>query len=691
MTGKDLLIGIGNISQKYYEEAEKDTVTEAKKHRTLRRPLLIAAVIAMTLLLVGCAVVYALRLQDMSIGQETYTQTFDDQGKYLDEPVEKTRDVLTLFGHSGDSIQKATAEWFAFLDTYDPNGDLMDNIPDHAEFPNQYEFTYGCYTQDMIDKVDEIAAKYDLKLLEEWLPFQAWQTAIFYEETGIDSFLRPDSGAEISSISGMFYPPHNVDVDFELSLEGVRGKLWVTALYARKDYFPVDYPGGTDLSLYEQWDYTAPDGTKLLLALNKKGNGLIIAEPENAMLIYSIDGNFSRSAYPTAEEVMTKAELELAADALNYAIQPQILDRDGVWAKLEASNKAHEAENAYVPIVYGSFTEGLKSRYTVPTELARYAFYDLTGDGAEDLLLDFNGDGSINEWFAMVDGQVFNDFGADFYICEGRVIENFYEDPERAGVHEQHIYLEADTDTAYKDTDYESFGEIITAVIMNQGKWTQQPNLHSLDVTDLTEEEAKAVMAQYPRISLDWRPMMEYPISETQTLGEYIDETDVRVSDEELLQIYKDYLNRRKERGDMHYSHYRILDINGDGVDDLLLKGENDPFIGNTDYYWMGMTYRYGQIVGLAADFYLCENNVLEKIDTRHTGGFGVEIDGHQFVRLNGLGEEILDFVAYNKSTGSWQADWWNENAMTDQQANAILAKYPRIDQGMRPIAELLG
>ena len=138
MNGKDLLIGLGSISPKYYDEAENDNITEVKRHRTFRRPLLVAAIIALLLMLVGCAVVYVLRLQDMSIGTETYTQTFDDNGKYLEEPVEKTRDVLTLFGHSGDNIQKATAEWFAFLETYDPDGALMDNNPDHAEIPNQY-------------------------------------------------------------------------------------------------------------------------------------------------------------------------------------------------------------------------------------------------------------------------------------------------------------------------------------------------------------------------------------------------------------------------------------------------------------------------------------------------------------------------------------------------------------------------
>lgn len=687
MTGKDLLIGLGDIGHKYYEEAEKDTVSTKQRPRGLRRPMLVAAMIGLALLLVGCAVVYALRLQDMSVGKETYTQYFDDTGLSI-TPTEKERDILTLYGHSGDPIQLALTEWYDFLETYDPDGALMDNIPDHAELPNQYEFTYGCYTPEMIHKVDEIAAKYDLKLLEEWLLFQAWQSDIFYAETGIDSFLVANSGAEMSSLSGMFYPPYNVDVDFELDIDGVEGKLWVRALYARKDYFPKDFAKGVDLSLYEQWDHTAPDGTPLLLALSSKGHGYIIAEREDAMLIYSIDGNFSRSAYPTVEEVMTKEELEMTAQVLNYAIQPEVLDRDAVWEKLEASNEAHEAENAYVPIVFGSFSEGLKSRYTVPNELARYAVYDLTGDGVEDLLLDFNGDGSINEWFAMVDGEVYNDFGIDFYICEGQVVERFYNDPERSGVHEEHLYRKADSETAYFDTDPETNGETITVLLMNKGKWTQAPQLHSFEETEITEAEAREIMAQYPRIQLDWRPVMDYPISETQSFREYLEEKDVRVSEEELLDIYRNYYTNRLG---IDCTHYRILDINGDGVDDLLLKGEGNAFIGNTDYYWMAVTYRYGQIVGLVADFYLCENNILEKIDTRHTGGFGVEIDGHQFVRLNGLDEEILDFAAYNKSTGSWQVDWWTENSMTEEEANAILAKYPRIDQGMRPIEELLG
>ena len=688
MTGKDLLMGLGNISPKYYEEAENGTLIEPNRHITFRRPLLIAAMIALMLLLVGCAVIYTLRLQDMSIGQETYTQTFDDDGKYLEEPVEKTRDLLTLFGHSGDNIQKATAEWFAFLETYDPDGALMDNNPDHAEIPNQYEYTYGCYTADMVAKVDEIAAKYDLKLLEEWIPFQAWQSDIFLEESGIPSLVRPDSGAEVTSLSGMFYPPYNFDVDIDLSADSLENNLWITVLYSRKDYFPKDHPGGTDLSLYEQWDYTAPDGTELLLALNNKGHGYVIADLDNAMMILSVDGNYSFSAYPTEDEIMTREELEAVAAVFDYKIKPQILDRTAVEKRLEESQAAYDAENAYEPETFGSFVDVLIGRYPTPNETAKYTFFDLTGDGEEELLISHI-NGTIDQCYTVQDGEVLFFWGNDTYLCEGNVLEHYYEDPERSDFHMYHRYTKTDTETAWIDTDPETNGDSITVVTKSKGKWYQADDLHAQE-TEISEAEAMAIIEQYPRIELDWKPVMDYPISETQTFRDYLEAEDVRVSGEELRQIYRDYLAERVERGSMHYSHYRILDINGDGVEDLLLKGENDAIIGNTDFYWLALTYRYGIIEGFASDFYLCEDAIIEHVEMRHAGGFGVEKNGHQFIRCTGFEQETLDFVVYNKATASWQTDWWDEEPISEEEANAILAKYPRIDQGMCPIGELL-
>lgn len=681
MNGKDIFLGLRYVGDDLIEQAEYESFSQKeRKRKTIRRPLLIAAVIALTALLVGCALSYVLRLQNMSIGKETYTQHFDDTGKLI-EPTEKERDIITLYGHSGDPIQLALTEWFAFLDTYDPEGKLADNNPDHAEIPNQYEFTYHCHTQEMAEKVDEIAQKYNLKLLEEWIPFQQWHSDIFYSESNVASFLLPDSGAKVSNLSGMCYPPYNLDMDLKLKVPGMDVAQFITILYARKDYFPGGFPGSADLSEYQQWDYTAADGTPLLLALNTKGQSYIIAQPGNAMMVIFVDGNYSGSAYPTAEEVITKEQLEAVADCFDYSIRPEITDREKVVQLLAEADAAHEAENAYVPETFGSFVEYLKADILVPKPELQYTFYDLTGDGVEELL--YGSNGAFDKWLTVRDGEVMPQWIVPTYLCEGGVME-VYDEFE---IWENHKYIAPKNDTAVDDFD--SPRTIITYLKRTRDQWTVSPGGDPSLVEDITAEEAQAIIAKYPRVELKWKPLMDYPISEEQTLGEYLEEKDVRVSDAELRDIYR---NTLLEMENMHYSHYRILDINGDGVDDLLLKGEDDALIGKTDFYWIALTYRYGRVEGFASDFYLCEDGVLEKCEDRHRfeNDLPIELNGHQFLRCHGFQDEYLEFVAYNKSTASWQGDWHNEIPMTEEEAQEILAKYPRIDQGMRPIEELL-
>lgn len=683
MTGKELLPYLGDIDLRFYEEAENRA--PVSRHRPLRRPLLIAALIALTVMLVGCAVVYALRLQDMSIGTETYTQNFDENGKAI-EPVEKPRDIISFYGHSGDAIQQATKEWYAFTESYDPDGDLMDNIPDHPEIPNQYEYTYSCYTTEMADKLDEITQKYGLKLLEEWLPIQAWQSDILLEASGMDSLVLPDSGAAVTRLSGMYYPPSNFKLDTDVKVEGIDTSLFVTAMYARKDYFPREFPGGMDLDDYSQWDFTAPDGTSLLLALGSKGQGYIFAQQEDAMLIYSIDGNFSSSAYPTAEEIMTKEQLEQVAQVFDYSIRPEILDRKAVAKALEESNAAYDAQNAYVPETYGSFSEYLTRMYLKPNDAPRYTFFDINGDSTEELLI--GSDGAYERWCTIQDGQTIEKYCSSTYLCKNGVKEYYLDDD----IYENHTYYAPISDTVIDEIDEEA--NLLISVQRKNAQWTKSTN--DLHYIEITAEEAQSIIAQYQRITLDWKPLIDYPLSEDQTLLDYLNTKDVRVSQEELAEIYREFA----QKSSIDYSHYRILDINGDGVEDLLLKGQNDSLLGNTDFYWGAFTYRYGSVLGLpVADFYLCENGVLEKAGTRYRDGVEiggnvydhVEVNGHTYLRLDGFDSESLEFVAYNKATAQYQADWYGEKAMSEADANAILAKYPRIDQGMRPIEELIG
>ena len=664
MTGKDLLTAMSGIDGRYIEEAAP---AAAPKTRSLRRPLLIAAAIAAALLLVGCGIVYALRLQDMSIGKATYTQRFDDKGKAID-PVEKSMDIITPYGRSGDAIQQALKEWYEFQESYDPDYLLATNEPDIPGIPNQYEYTYSCYTQEMVDKVDEIAAKYNLKLLKEWIPFQRYQSDIFLEETGIQSLLLPDSGAQITGMAGMLYLPYNFSMDFELVTENA-GKLMTSYGYARKDYFPSASAGGMDIDAYEQWDHTTPGGTKLLLALNSKGQGEIIAEQENAMIMISIDGNrsLSHSRYPDASEVMTKAELESIADQFDYSVQPKEVDRAVVEEKLAAAEEAYQAEHAYVPETYTDFSDYLKKNVYIPDESRQYSFYDLTGDGVDELLL--GQDGAFFYWLSMENGEVVENVYGDTYLCKGNILEQ-YEAPDMYWDIERHTYVKPENG---------GYGDKIVAVERVGNQWYRSYDIYERDKTEISQDEAAAIMAKYPRIQLEWKPLMDYPLDESgQTLRDYLNAKDVQPSDDELLRIYKDCLSRQ----DSFYTHYRIMDINGDGVKDLLRSGDGER-------YWDIWTYRYGNLIPLAImDFYLCENNVMERVELFHEEP-GVEIEGTSFSRCNGFDLETLDFAAYNKATASWQSDYYG-TPMSEADAKAILAKYSRVDQGMQPISQLL-
>ncbi|MFR0844548.1 MAG: hypothetical protein ACLSH2_08665 [Oscillospiraceae bacterium] len=664
MTGKDMLTAMSGIDGRYIEEAAP---AAAPKRRSLRRPLLVAAAIAAALLLVGCGIVYALRLQDMSIGKATYTQRFDDKGKAID-PVEKSLDIITPYGRSGDAIQQALKEWYEFQESYDQDHALMTNEPDIPSIPNQYEYTYSCYTQEMVDKVDEIAAKYNLKLLDEWIPFQRYQSDIFLEETGIRSLLLPDSGAQITGMVGMLYPPYNFSMEFNLVTENA-GTLMTSYGYARKDYFPRAFPGGVDIDAYEQWDHTAPGGTKLLLALDGKGQGEIIAEQENAMIMISIDGNraTSHTNYPDASEVMTKAELESIADQFDYSIQPKEVNRAVVEEKLAVAEEAYQAEHAYVPETYADFSDYLKKSVYIPDESRQYAFSDLTGDGVDELLLGRNG--AFSYWLSMENGEVVDNVYADTYLCKGNILE-LYQAPDMYWDIERHTYVKPENG---------GYGNKIVAVERVGNQWYRSYDIYERDKTEISQDEAAAIMAKYPRIQLDWKPLMDYPLDESGlTLGSYLKAKDVQPSDDELLRIYKDCLSGQ----DSFYTHYRIMDINGDGVKDLLRSGDGD-------HYWDIVTYRYGNLQLLSImDFYLCENNVMEQVELFNRDE-GVEIEGTRFLRCNGFDREELDFVAYNKATASWQSDYIG-TPMSEADAKAILAKYSRVDQGMQPISQML-
>ena len=211
MNGKELFLGLSYINRKFIDEAERDTVSNhggreragASTVRGLRRPLLAAALAALLLLLVGCVAVYVLRSQDFIIGQRDSLQNvFDEYHREVTAAVPVSQQVLTFSGLQGSPSYQAAKEWYAYLQAYDADGIIRKQAfqtDPETQFPDTYP-AYGVYSQEMADKLEELAEKYHLKLLGAPVEFESMSG--FAKALGIDHILLPDSNASVFLDSG---------------------------------------------------------------------------------------------------------------------------------------------------------------------------------------------------------------------------------------------------------------------------------------------------------------------------------------------------------------------------------------------------------------------------------------------------------------------------------------------------------
>ena len=178
MNGKDIFLGLEYVGDDLIEKAEygefptKAEKTEKKTNtrKLTRRPFLVAAVIAMMLLLIGCAIVYVLSLDGLKLDDQTVTQDvyeYDPNGgeaiMYIGQET-YTQQVLTLAGLNGTPASQAAREWYEFCKNYDPDREIQRSVwGNYPDFPAEYN-GYGLYTQEMKDMLDRILEKYNLKL-----------------------------------------------------------------------------------------------------------------------------------------------------------------------------------------------------------------------------------------------------------------------------------------------------------------------------------------------------------------------------------------------------------------------------------------------------------------------------------------------------------------------------------------------
>lgn len=489
MNGQNLLMGLSYIDRKFIEESEMEAMP--KRRQSLRRPLLVAAIVAMMLLLVGCAVVHIMRMQDLHIGGHAVIHQAAEES----EPTEVQLEVLSLQGMKNTPAYLANQEWLQFTEGYTPERG------DYWESEEAY-WAYSVLDQTMVDKVDELCGKYGLKVIgKPWHEHQDCHQ--FLKLMGIQSLLESGSGASLHIPQGRFFEGGSFTAYGDITLSDGETPAYITYQYVCKDVF-YDVFAYVNPETVTERNYTTTGGTAVLL-LEGENSGIIMADREDSFI--------------TIDVALTNGiSLEAVADQFDFTIQASTLDASAAAEREQASMEASSVgidPDRFRRSTYGEFIqdyldadqECLMMGWN-PSEIPEreYAFHDLDGDGKQDLLIYVNGlIGTVVGW---KDGKTHEGKSYGVTLCEDNVlVEKFSYSAVEIWYH---IFRFAnDGDTVFSNPKEQSIVRLKQAP---GGWWRTSSTDHYAEFdTPITEAEAMEILNTYYKpVELDTRPISQF-------------------------------------------------------------------------------------------------------------------------------------------------------------------------------------
>ena len=294
MNGKDIFRGLQYIGDDLIENAETgqfpaQNQESGKTRRPIRRPLLIAALIALLLLLVGCAVVYVLKLENVKIGTGTEQRDYSlVDGVYVEDPHTVDTTTLTLAGLKGSNAYKACADFYAFKTKYTADGEEMGKA---GTLPEGYWDNY----RDVMDaKAKELAEQYGLKPEGQLLEFRT--TRNMCDALGVERFVRDSQDVSIDIDEGSCYDTGNFYLWMNFAFPENQGyevtRTSGTLDWNRQDTFSRDYVTLEDRGDWVERNYTTSAGnTVLILTSPSQERGYILCNRGDALMTVWLDAN----------------------------------------------------------------------------------------------------------------------------------------------------------------------------------------------------------------------------------------------------------------------------------------------------------------------------------------------------------------------------------------------------------------
>lgn len=340
MNGKDIFVGLKYIGSDLVQEAECDAFPTAQKHRP-RRMLLIAALVAMMLMLVGCGVVALMKMQDVKIADATAQQEYTlENGVYVKKPHTINTSTLSLSGLKGSKAYQACADFYAFRET-------------HWNEIDQLEA-----------KAQELAQQYGLKPEGGTLDFRT--TRNLCDALGVERFTRDSEEIHAEVNSGMCWENGNFFLNMQFIFpEGKGYAVEYTPGWLRwnwQDCFSRDYVTIEDSGDWVEKNYTTASGQEVLILYTPSQEiGYILCDRGDALMSLQLPVNpefLSEEGGVVSSQSMslTERQLELIADSLDFAICPKVPTQADVTAQAAPPQAA--TQNGYTVTVKSVETDG---------------------------------------------------------------------------------------------------------------------------------------------------------------------------------------------------------------------------------------------------------------------------------------------------------------------------------------------
>jgi hypothetical protein len=307
MKNKKLFAAIGGIDDKFIaEEAEQMPMTQQNNYHPkhfsnpIFRRFAIAAVLVVTMLSATAFAIYQFTLKDLE------TQISQTGAKEIR--------TLSLNGLKNSPEYEAAREWETYVSACYEKGE---NMPAPDLVPDEY-FQYNAFSREAKDTLDAILNKYNLKMHN--MPGFAKTFDELYSALGISGFMPASGGSGEFPVGGSYYD----DGTFNFNCTAVLSKnielTYQFYHFVKGSFTRVGYIFG-DTADFEEWTYTTPDGTEVLLAISANKSIMAVNFDKSFVFINILSGTENSDENRTSYGLrpLEKSDLEAFANSFDFA------------------------------------------------------------------------------------------------------------------------------------------------------------------------------------------------------------------------------------------------------------------------------------------------------------------------------------------------------------------------------------